>query len=96
MTGTVRFVLPANWRVVAGKDELGELTCEVGTAGEALTWLAETYPAFRERVFTSDGQLGSWMVVCLDDVDIRQHAGLDTPITSEHRELRVIPALMGG
>ncbi|MGH4014041.1 MAG: NAD-dependent epimerase/dehydratase family protein [Pseudonocardiaceae bacterium] len=96
VTGTVRFVLPANWRVVAGMDALGELTCEAGTAGAALTWLAETYPAFRERVFTSDGQLVSWMVVCLDDEDIRHHAGLDTPITPEHRELRVITALMGG
>ncbi len=95
MTGTVRFVLPANWRTIVGHDLTG-LRCEAATVGQALTWLSEAYPAFRERIFTEDGQLAPWIVVCLGEADIRTCQGLHTPIADHHGELRVIPALMGG
>ena len=95
MTGAVRFVLPANWRTIAGHDLAG-LRCETSTVGQALTWLSNAHPVLRERIFTADGELAPWIVVCLGDEDIRTCQGLNTPIADQNGELRVIPALMGG
>ncbi len=95
MSGTVQFVLPANWRTIAGHDLTG-LRCEASTVGQALIWLSEAHPVLRERIFTADGELAPWIVVCLGDEDIRTCQGLDTPIADQNGELRVIPALMGG
>lgn len=95
MTGTVQFVLPVNWRTIVGHDLTG-LRCEVSTVGQALTWLSTAHPKLRERIFTPDGELAPWIVVCLGDEDIRTCQGLDTPIADQNGELRVIPALMGG
>jgi hypothetical protein len=95
MTATVRFVLPTNWRTIAGHDLAG-ICCEVSTVGQALAWLCRAHPVLRERIFTADEELAPWIVVCLGDVDIRTCQGLDTPIAGQHGELWVIPALMGG
>lgn len=95
MTGTVQFVLPANWRTISGHDLTG-LRCDVSTVGQALAWLTKEHPALRERIFTLDEELAPWIVVCLGDEDIRACQGLDTPITDQNSELRVIPALVGG
>lgn len=95
MTGTVQFVLPANWRTIVGYDLAG-LRCEASTVGQALAWLSNAHPILRERIFTADDQLAPWIVVCLGDEDIRTCQGLCTPIADQNGELRVIPALMGG
>lgn len=95
MTGTVQFVLPANWRTIADLDLTG-LRSEASTVGQALTWLSKAYPVLRERIFTADGELAPWIVVCLDNKDIRSCCGLSTPIINQNSELCVIPALMGG
>jgi hypothetical protein len=95
MTGTVRFVLPANWRTVAGHDLTG-LCCEASTVGQAITWLSKAHPVLRERIFTADDQLTPWIVVSLDDEDVRTCHGLNTLLAGQHSELRVIPVLMGG
>jgi molybdopterin synthase sulfur carrier subunit len=95
MTGTVQFVLPANWRTITGHDLTG-LRCEASTVGQALTWLSEAHPVLRERIFTADEELAPWIVVSLGDEDVRTYQGLDTPIADQNDKLRVIPALMGG
>lgn len=95
MTAVVRFVLPANWRTIAGQNLAG-LSCEVDTVGQALQWLGDRYPVFIERIFSIEGELAPWVVVSLDDTDVRTLDGLDSRISADHAELQVIPALMGG
>lgn len=95
MTGSVQFVLPANWHTIAGH-ELTGLHCEASTVGQALTWLCKAHSVLHERILTTDGELAPWIVICFDDKDIRTCHGLDTPITDQNSELCVIPALMGG
>lgn len=95
MTGTVQFILPANWRTIAGQDLTG-MRCAASTVGQALTWLHKAHPVLRERIFTAEDELAPWVVVCLGDEDIRTRQGLDTPIVDQNAELRVIPALIGG
>jgi hypothetical protein len=88
-------VLPANWCTITGHDLTG-LCCEASTVEQALTWLSVIHPVLRDRIFTTDDELAPWIVVSLGDQDIRACQGLDTPIFGQNRELRVVPALMGG
>jgi hypothetical protein len=94
MTGAIRFVLPANWRTVAGQNLAG-LNCPADTVGQALHWLSEQHPCFAERIF-SNGEIAPWVLVCLDGTDVRTLHGLDTSVAKPDHELHIIPALMGG
>ena len=91
---TVEIIVPANWRVVAGRD-LGALTCQASTVGAALNWLTATHPQFIPRMFSRAGQLASWINVYLGENDVRHLAGLDTPIPGP-ASLTIVPALAGG
>jgi molybdopterin converting factor small subunit len=90
----VRFTLPGAWRTLTGTD-LSDVTCEAATVGEALTWLSDTYPVLRQRLFTDTAELAPWTLVCLDHADVRTIGNLDAPVT-DGGELQIIPALMGG
>jgi molybdopterin converting factor small subunit len=90
----VQIIVPANWRTVAGCD-LGQLTCEAATAGDALRWLAARHPPFGPRLFGQAGQLAGWVNIYLGDDDIRHASGLDTPVTAPV-SLTIVPALAGG
>ncbi|HEX2242831.1 MAG TPA: hypothetical protein VHK27_06190 [Gammaproteobacteria bacterium] len=94
MTGIVTFVLPANWRTIAGRDVTTQ--CTASTVGKALHWLCETYPVFHERIFTADEELAPWIIVCLGNERMRTRRELDLPIPDEGEVLQVIPSLMGG
>lgn len=91
---SVKIVLPANWRVVADRN-LGVLACEVSTVGAALDWLISAHPEFQHRVFSRPGQLALWVNVYLGEDEVRQLAGLDTPIPSSVA-LTIVPAFAGG
>ncbi|WP_040781600.1 hypothetical protein [Nocardia pneumoniae] len=91
----VRFTLPASWRTLAGSNFAG-LTCDAVTVGQALTWLTDTFPVFKERIITEDGDLAPWTLVCLNHIDVRSIGGLAAEITGDDSELEIIPALMGG
>jgi molybdopterin converting factor small subunit len=95
MTGMVRFVLPANWRTIAGESLTG-LSCPADTVGQALHWLCGKYPVFAERIFASERDIAPWVLVCLDGADVRTLRGLDTEVVRAGHELHVIAALMGG
>ncbi|GAA0411017.1 molybdopterin synthase sulfur carrier subunit [Acrocarpospora corrugata] len=91
---TVEFIVPANWRTVAG-GELGELRCSADTVGGALDWLTEAHPQFAARVYTGQGRLASWINIYVGEDDVRHLDGLDTPLSGDAR-LTVVPALAGG
>lgn len=90
----LRFTLPASWRTVAGSS-LADLACDADTVEQALTWLTELFPVFKERIITDDGELAPWTLVCLNHTDVRTIGGLTAAITVDS-EIQIIPALMGG
>ncbi|WP_330233039.1 MoaD/ThiS family protein [Nocardia sp. NBC_00508] len=89
---TVRFVLPASWSTLARAD-LSQLSCNASTVEQALRWLIESHPMFAERVFTEEGALAPWTIVCLNHIHILDPS---TAISDGDHELQIIPALMGG
>jgi molybdopterin converting factor small subunit len=72
-----------------------EIILQAQTVGEALSILTDRYNGLRPHLFTSDGQLRSFVNLFLNDEDIRQLKGLDTPIQESDR-LILIPSIAGG
>ncbi|TKK88361.1 MoaD/ThiS family protein [Herbidospora galbida] len=86
-------VNPSAWRTAAW---IGDLTlrCAAETVGQAVTWLAETYPPLRQRVLAEPDRLVSWVNVFVDGEDIRELDGLDTLLPSDN-QIIMLPALAG-
>jgi molybdopterin converting factor small subunit len=72
-----------------------EIMLQAQTVGEALSILTDRYSGLRPHLFTPDGQLRSFVNLFLNDEDIRQLKGLDTPIQESDR-LILIPSIAGG
>ncbi|GLX95524.1 MoaD/ThiS family protein [Herbidospora sp. NBRC 101105] len=87
-------VIPSAWRTAAGIGDL-TLTCAAETVGQAVEWLAETYPPLRQRVLAEPDRLANWVNVFVDGEDIRELDGLDTLLPSDN-QIIVLPALAGG
>ena len=92
MSAVIR--IPTAWRALVPDADLEQLRCEVQTVGEALAWLAKTYPVLAPRLLR-DGRLVTWTNVFLDDTNIRDLSGLETPLTGD-ATLIVLPAMAGG
>jgi adenylyltransferase/sulfurtransferase len=65
------------------------------TAGEAMNDLTEQYPALRPHLFNGDGQLRPFVNLFLNEENIRDLQGPDTPI-EESDNLILIPSIAGG
>ncbi len=65
------------------------------TAGEALNDLTDRYPALRPHLFSEDGQLRPFVNLFLNEENIRDLQGSDTPI-QEGDKLILIPSIAGG
>ena len=72
-----------------------EINVQARTVGEALFVLTDCYSGLRPHLFTPDGQLRAFINLFLNDEDIRQLQGLDTPI-KESDQLILIPSIAGG
>ena len=72
-----------------------EISVQAQTVGEALTILTDCYTGLRPHLFTSEGQLRSFVNLFINDEDIRQLQGLETPIKESDR-LILIPSIAGG
>ncbi|HEX7434872.1 MAG TPA: ubiquitin-like small modifier protein 1 [Anaerolineaceae bacterium] len=72
-----------------------EITVQGQTVGEALSILTDRYTGLRPHLYTTDGQLRAFVNLFLNDEDIRQLQGLDTPIKETDR-LILIPSIAGG
>ena len=64
----------------------------VGSAMEALT---QQYPSVTPHLFDDQGAIRSYVNLFLNDEDIRNLLGLETPITKSDR-LMIIPSIAGG
>ncbi|MDH4199996.1 MAG: MoaD/ThiS family protein [Spirochaetia bacterium] len=65
------------------------------TVGEALTMLAEKYPALKDRIYDEKGTLRRYVNIYLGDEDIRFLDNLETRLESSS-ELSLVPAIAGG
>ena len=74
--GLVRNVLDCSEEIA----EVGERT----TVGQLLEELASRHgDTFRFSVFNGDGNLRSTVLVCMNDCDVSQLAGLETPLEAD-------------
>ncbi len=90
---TVRVQIPAALRRFT--DQQREVTLEAATVGEALQALADRYPALAQHLFTPEGSLRTFVNVYVEDTNIRQLQGLETPL-KEGARLMLVPSIAGG
>ena len=76
-------------------DGQSEVFVSGNTAGEALNDLTDRYPALRPHLFSEDGQLRPFVNLFLNEENIRDLQGPDTPI-QEGDKLILIPSIAGG
>jgi molybdopterin converting factor small subunit len=72
-----------------------EVKVQGQTVREALSGVTEQYSALKPHLFTSNGELRAFVNLFLNEEDIRQLQGLDTPIKDSDR-LMLIPSIAGG
>jgi len=89
----VKILIPYALRAFVERN--AEIEVKGGTAGEAISALAEAYPAIKTHLFTDEGQLRGFINVFVGGVNVGKLQGLDTPI-AEGGELMIIPAIAGG
>ncbi len=92
---SVRVVLPAQLRELAGGRASVHLEGSPGTVEEALDALRATLPGVYDRVVTERRELRPHINVFVGAEDIRWSGGLGTPL-DEGSEVVILPAVSGG
>jgi adenylyltransferase/sulfurtransferase len=72
-----------------------EVPVQGGTVGEAMQEVTDRFPALRPHLFNGDGQLRPFVNLFLNDENIRDLQGLETPLSTDDR-LMLIPSIAGG
>lgn len=72
-----------------------EVAVQGGTAGEAFSDLLEQFPGLRPHLTTPEGQLRPFVNLFLDQDNLKDLSGLDTPL-AEQDKLLLIPSIAGG
>ena len=72
-----------------------EVQLSGGTVGEAMQALVTEYPALKPYIFAANGGLRAYIHLFINDEDIQQLAGLDTPL-KEADQMLVLPSITGG
>lgn len=65
------------------------------TVGEAISHIAERYPALAPRLRDENGRPYAYVTFYLNDEDIRFHGGFDAQV-KDGDELTIVPAIAGG
>ncbi len=76
-------------------DGQSEITVEAKTVREALRGLTVKYVDLQKHLFTSEDALRSFVNVYVNEDDIRQKNGLDTPLAGTET-LMLVPSIAGG
>ena len=76
-------------------DGQSEVIVNGRTAGEALNDLTDQYPALRPHLFNDERQLRPFVNLFINEENIRDLQGPDTPI-QEDDKLILIPSIAGG
>lgn len=72
-----------------------EVTVQGVTVGEAMNDLTSQYPALRPHLFNGNGQMRPFVNLFLNDENVRDLQGEDTPLKEADR-LILIPSIAGG
>ncbi len=91
MKATVRIPTPLR----SFTDGLDEVSVTGATVGEVIDRLVERYPALRRHLFGEDGKLRNFVNAYLNEYDIRQLGGPDTPV-DEGDSVTLVPSIAGG
>ncbi len=78
---------------ISGKDGPRTMECQGRDVAEALADCVAREPRFKARIFREDGTV--WVGVFLNGRNVRQIAGLETPL-SDGDEIRLLPPIAGG
>jgi molybdopterin converting factor small subunit len=65
------------------------------TVGDALMDLTHHFPALTPHIYDNQQQLRKFINIYVNDTDIRDANGLDTPL-ADNDELALVPAIAGG
>jgi len=76
-------------------DGQSEVVVSGRTAGEALNDLTDQYPALSPHLFNADRQLRPFVNLFINEENIRDLQGPDTPV-QEGDNLILIPSIAGG
>lgn len=91
MPTTVR--IPTPLRKLTGENEV--VTAEGTTIAEILTSLDTSYPGLNERLCDESGEVRRFVLIYVNDEDIRHLDGKATVI-KEGDEISIVPAIAGG
>lgn len=72
-----------------------EVALQGGTVKEVMFNLVEEYPTLRPHLFNGEGQLRPFVNLFLNEENIKDLQGMDTPL-QENDRLMLIPSIAGG
>lgn len=76
-------------------DGRAEVSIAGSTVGKALDALTTHYPSLRQHLYGDTGELRSFVNIYLNQSDIRELSGVDTPLNEADR-LMIVPSIAGG
>lgn len=85
--------IPTPLRAYTGGDK--EINLEAGTVEQALGALSARYPSLVPHLYGEDGKLRSYINLFVNDDNIRDLNGPETPVQSGDR-LMILPSIAGG
>lgn len=89
------FMIPGALRELAGHRSEVRVDAPAGPLSDALARLWAECPAVRDRVITEAGRVRPHINIFVDGENIRDAAGLETPVRAES-EIFILPAVSGG
>ncbi|MBN2149489.1 MAG: MoaD/ThiS family protein [Anaerolineales bacterium] len=72
-----------------------EVTLKGDTVAKTMQDLIAQHPALRPHLYNPEGNLRPYVNIFLDDENVRDLQGLETPLQESDR-LRLIPSIAGG
>ena len=91
----VVFVIPGALRELAGQRAEVRIAAPAGPLSGALARLWTDCPGLRDRVLTELGGVRPHVNIFVDGENIRDAAGLETPVRPDS-EVFIVPAVSGG
>ena len=73
----------------------GNVTVPAKTVGEALGRVTERYPDLRPHLYDDDGKLRNFVNAYLNEDDVREKGGVETPV-SDGDTVVIVPSIAGG
>ncbi|MDD5368357.1 MAG: MoaD/ThiS family protein [Anaerolineaceae bacterium] len=65
------------------------------TVEQAMRYLIEYYPSLKKHLYADDGNLRPYVHLFLNDEDIQQLQGMQTPLQEADR-MMIVPSIAGG